>query len=169
MAGEGGGRVFDRDLGYARIVRNLGMIRAASLGGSGPSVFVGVRDAAGPHTDGTPLILIAAVQEFGSADGHVPERSFLRSTIDEQREKYVGLIVKILEASYKAPIGSGRAVLRGGLGRLGALAVGDVQKKITALNAPPNAPSTIAKKGSANPLIDTGRLRQSIDFEVQGI
>ena len=55
-----------------------------------------------------------------------------------------------------------------GLG-LGEKVVADVQRKIVALKDPPNAPSTIAKKGSANPLIDTGRLRQSIDFEVRGI
>lgn len=31
----------------------------------------------------------------------------------------------------------------------------------------PNAPQTIAQKGSASPLIDTGRLRKSVTFEVE--
>jgi len=37
---------------------------------------------------------------------------------------------------------------------------------MTALDQPPNAPSTVARKrGSTNPLIDTGQLRRSIDWE----
>ena len=31
----------------------------------------------------------------------------------------------------------------------------------------PNSPLTIAQKGSAMPLIDTGKLRQSITYEVE--
>ena len=34
-------------------------------------------------------------------------------------------------------------------------------------NWAPNSPLTIAQKGSAMPLIDTGKLRQSITYEVQ--
>ena len=34
------------------------------------------------------------------------------------------------------------------------------------LRTPPNAPSTIKKKGSSNPLIDTGEMVQSVDYKV---
>jgi hypothetical protein len=41
---------------------------------------------------------------------------------------------------------------------------------MTTLDSPPNAPATVeAKFGQDNPLIDTGRLRQSIDSEVRGV
>jgi hypothetical protein len=175
MAGEtkteAGGRLVDRDLGYRRFVANLAKLRKASTGGpgAGPGVLVGVRDAAGSDEDGTPLVQIAAVHEFGSSDGHTPERSFLRSTVDVQGEAYAVALVAVLDAARKAPIGAGNAVIRRGLGRLGAKAVGDVKRTITDLDTPPNAPSTVERKGSSNPLIDTGRLRQSIDFEVRGI
>jgi hypothetical protein len=162
------GRVVDRDLGYRRLVANLAKLRAASTG-EGPGVLVGVRDGAGSTDEGTPLVQIAAVHEFGSTDGHVPERSFLRSTVSKNRDEYLTLLTAVLDAARKAPAGVGNAVVRRGLGRLGAKAVGDVKRTITDLDTPPNAPSTIAQKGSANPLIDTGRLRQSIDFEVRGI
>jgi len=33
---------------------------------------------------------------------------------------------------------------------------------------PPNAPSTIARKGSSQPLIDTGNLRKSIIYVIRG-
>lgn len=147
--------VTDRDFGYRKIMRNL-----RKLGRANPAVFVGVRSAAGAE-----LVLIAAVNEFGSADGHVPERSFLRSTIDENREKYLALLTK---ATGKA-IDKGKSAMRTELGKVGALVASEVQKKIRDLKDPPNAPSTIAKKGSSNPLIDRGRLRQSIDFEVRGV
>ena len=48
------------------------------------------------------------------------------------------------------------------LERVGVVAVGQVQKYMTELRTPPNAPSTIKKKGSNNPLIDSGSLRSSV-------
>lgn len=152
--------VTDRDMGYRKIMANLRM-----MGRISPEVLVGVRGDAGESDDGTSLVLIAAVNEFGSADGHVPERSFLRSTIDEKKEKYLKLLTKATGDT----IDKGRSAMRTALGRVGAIAVADVQRKIVTLRDPPNAPSTIAKKGSANPLVDTGRLGQSIDFEVKGV
>lgn len=53
------------------------------------------------------------------------------------------------------------------MGKIGVEAVGFTQKYMTELKSPPNSPYTIAKKGSDNPLIDTGLLRQSITFKVE--
>ena len=46
------------------------------------------------------------------------------------------------------------------LERVGIVAVGKVQQYMTDLKTPPNAPSTIAKKGSSNPLISSGAMRE---------
>jgi len=54
------------------------------------------------------------------------------------------------------------------LNTLGVVAVAKVQKYMNDLKTPPNAPSTIAKKGSSNPLIDTGALKQSVTYKVSG-
>ena len=35
------------------------------------------------------------------------------------------------------------------------------------MKTPENAPSTIAKKGSSNPLIDTGEMRSKVSHEVK--
>jgi len=147
-------KVEDTDLGMDQLLRDLQTLGV-------PTVAVGVRG--GQTTpDGTDLVTIAAANEFGTADGHVPERSFLRSTADEQRPKYATMLGKAIDA-----------VLDGdspdpALHRLGAVAVGDVQRKMRAIKQPPNAPSTVAQKGADNPLIDTGRLRQSIEYEIGG-
>ena len=44
---------------------------------------------------------------------------------------------------------------------------GIVQKTIKEGSFVPNAPSTIRKKGSDKPLIDTGRLRQSVNYHIK--
>jgi hypothetical protein len=147
-------RVVDRDLGYKRFIRNL-----EALGKADPIIEVGVRAS----TAGADLVLIATVNEFGSANGHVPERSFIRSTADENREKYGRLSQRAVTRGIDKGVGE----FERELGKVGAVMAGDVQRKIITLSRPPNAPSTIAKKGSDSPLVDTGRLGQSIDFVVK--
>lgn len=52
------------------------------------------------------------------------------------------------------------------LDAVGVVAAGAVKVYMTELRTPPNAPSTILQKGSDNPLIDTGALRASVNYEV---
>ena len=47
------------------------------------------------------------------------------------------------------------------------MARGDIVESITQLDTPPNTPKTIARKGSSNPLIDTGFLRANVTFKVE--
>lgn len=147
--------VTDKDMGYSALL--VGINRLANE----PAVFVGVRGDAG-SVDGVPLLLIASANEFGTSDGHVPERSYIRSTVDERRATYLATLSKIVGDEV-----DGKQLAVKGLDRLGVRAVADVQRKITSLKEPPNTAGTIRKKGSSNPLIDTGRLRQSIAYEVK--
>lgn len=48
---------------------------------------------------------------------------------------------------------------------VGAVAAGAVKVYMTELKSPPNAASTIRKKGSANPLIDSGAMRASVTYK----
>lgn len=50
-----------------------------------------------------------------------------------------------------------------------ATAVGNVQQYMTDLKDPANSPVTIAKKGSSNPLIDTGSLRGSVTYKINNV
>ena len=54
-----------------------------------------------------------------------------------------------------------------GLERIGAVVAGAIQQSIRDLRDPPNAPATIERKGSSNPLIDTGFMRLSVSWRVQ--
>lgn len=49
---------------------------------------------------------------------------------------------------------------------VGLVAAGAVKVYMTELKTPPNAASTIRKKKSSNPLIDTGAMRQSVTHKV---
>lgn len=92
----------------------------------------------------------------------IPERSFLRACVDEKEKDFYKFAEKQLDKwlqsnSDPEPM----------LNALGLQFRGYVQKYIRDLSSPPNAPLTKAVKGSGNPLIDTGNLVGSIEFEVK--
>lgn len=126
-------------------------------------VVVGVRGGVPSDDPRFTLVDVATVNEFGSRDGRIPERSFLRSTIDRNRTAY---LVKLGAAGLRALVG-GRAGLVAALHRLGLEVATDVRRTIITLRTPPNAASTVRRKGSDNPLVDTGRLAQSVTWEVR--
>lgn len=108
---------------------------------------------------GSDLVIYAASNEFGTEK--VPERSFLRSTVDEKKQTFKKFIDRNKNAIVIGPR-QRRVVLE----RLGLLAEKEIVKKISRGPFVPNAPSTIARKRSSKPLIDTGRMRQSIISKV---
>jgi hypothetical protein len=97
--------------------------------------------------------------EFGTAD--VPQRSFLRDTADRNSLAYRRFLRKAMERAAK-----GKFLASQAFKLVGFKVASDVKERIRAHIPPPNAPSTIKKKGSSTPLIDTGSLLNSIDFEV---
>lgn len=127
------------------------------------SVTVGVHRSAGAHKEsGTTVAEIGAFNEFGTDT--IPERSFLRSTMDEEKKKYINIMGKVARNA-----ANGKEPVERGMGKLGRQAQQDVQAKIVAIRTPPNAESTKAqKKGADNPLIDTGQLLQSIRWAFEG-
>lgn len=92
----------------------------------------------------------------------IPERSYIRSTVDENEHKYLDNYAKKLSAQ----------IIDGNIDKYTALTImgqkieSDIKSKIISLRSPPNAPSTIRKKGSSNPLVDTGLLGGSIRYVV---
>jgi hypothetical protein len=123
------------------------------------TVDVGIIDA-GTHVDGDLTVAsIGFIHEFGTED--IPERSFMRSTLREKKKEIITLQKQLLR---KIVNGSSNTVKA--LGLLGEVMADFISQKITTLKTPPNAPGTIIAKGSSNPLVDTGQLRNSITYEV---
>jgi len=108
---------------------------------------------------GSDLVQYATDNEFGS--DKIPPRSFIRWTITENED----LIFNFIESGY-GKILNNELTKKEMLEQLGLLIQMKIQERITLLRYPPNAPATIKKKKSSNPLIDTGRMRQSITYKV---
>ena len=110
------------------------------------------------------LAFIAACNEYGTKRNgkvHSPERSFLRATFDANVHEYHALAAK-----YIGRVLDGTLTARGALMLIGARMERDVKKAIRDFDDPPNAPSTIARKGFDNPLIETRRMLNETAFRV---
>lgn len=124
-------------------------------------VYVGVTKDKNQREKGeTTNALIAYVHEFGIG---VPERSFMRSTIIENAQKYQ----KINRDNILPAIRSGTLTAEECYRRLGTIAQSDMQQKIANGPFKPLKEATEKRKKSTKPLIDTGALRQSITYEVK--
>jgi phage gpG-like protein len=147
--------------------------RIEALHGGAAVVKVGVQgaQAAANHQDGRLTVAqIANVHEFGKVIHQpkmnrtivIPERSFLRATID----LYAGAIARrqvLLTQGYLL----GKFGAQASLELLGQYVVGLVKQRIANGIEPANRPYTIARKGSSKPLIDTGQLRNAITYKVE--
>ncbi len=129
----------------------------------GLTLTVGIHEGAGEH-EGTSLAEIAMYNEFGTRT--IPARPFMRSTIDAQdaamQKLFANNVEKMLSGKGKGKNLSVAAILE----LVGARLASAIQRKITSIRSPRNAKSTIKKKGSSNPLIDTGAMRQAISWRV---
>jgi len=123
-------------------------------------VLVGV-PAGKVEADGTPLAMVAAANEFGTAT--IPERSFLRSGIHEHMPAFEHTSAGLLRHVAEGSMSEGHA-----LEVVGIQAAAAVKDKIIDGPFEANAPSTIARKKSDRPLVDTGALRQGITYVVEG-
>lgn len=102
---------------------------------------------------------LAAVHEFGKG---VPKREFIGPSLKKNRRKYIkyagGQITSVIRRKT-----SNSAVWE----MVGTMAVADIQEYMISARFTPLAASTIARKGSSKPLIDTGQMRQSITYRVK--
>ena len=152
-------RVTEKDHGWKRI---KGEMKAAQ--GSGVKVGV-LSDTQETYDDGADMLLVAAANEFGTADGHIPPRPFIRGAFDEKQRALRSTAQRLWNQ-----VLAGTLTARQALGLLGEQHQGQVQEYISALQTPANAPSTIRQKSTSagagnSPLEDEGRLRNSIRWE----
>lgn len=124
----------------------------------GKSVLVGIHEGAPqPESGDLTMATLGAVLHFGSEDGRIPARPWLDTGIESGTTEILDTI--------RSGIGKGLP-LDTVLEQVGVVSVGAVQEFMTDLKNPPNAHSTIEKKGSDNPLIDQGHLRASVTYSV---
>lgn len=105
----------------------------------------------------------------GGWGGPIPERPFLRNAMrDNQANLRAAMKQAAVSILKRAAMGDSAAMLKlQALRKIGVLAQGYIQEEITSLSSPPNSPVTIERKGSSNPLIDTGEMRASVTYKVE--
>lgn len=145
----------DKDKGYKALV-----VRAKDMARSMP-VRVGIHPDAGSehYPDGTSVLDVAIWNEFGTEN--IPERSFLRAWFEKNQPRALAMLKRINQLVLE-----GKLTREQGLNQLGLRWVAEIQERMSKGIPPPNAPSTIAKKGSSTPLIDDGILRSSIKHTI---
>ena len=113
---------------------------------------VGIHEDAGSHDEsGLTVAEIGAKNHFGFDNS--PARPWLDVGVESGQKKY--------ERAVKQTVKQGGS-LDDALELVGVFAQSSTQLYVRNLKTPPNAPDTIARKGSSNPLIDTGQMVQSI-------
>lgn len=166
------------------------LAKIAAKVGKLPQVRIGFL-AGATYPDGTPVAMIAAIQEFGAPRARIPPRPFFRSMIVKHKGEWgkeLGLVLKSVD--YDAKIA---------LDQMGQHIAGELRQSIVDTMAPGLSPITLMlrmmrKKNpalvvtgrtvgeaarrvaagekatgvSTKPLVDSGHLLNSIDHEVEG-
>jgi hypothetical protein len=124
------------------------------------------------YPDGTQVALVAALNEDGHKNGpgavfpdaYTPPRPFMRVGFKSaiKSSKYE----KIFKTSIKRIL-EGESTFTSEYKRIGPTAVSDLKQVIDEWTTPPNSPATVDIKTFNDPLIDTGLMRDSVDFKVE--
>lgn len=130
----------------------------------GLNVYVGIPAKSNKthNDDGVTLAELAMVHEFGSPTNEIPERSFLRKPFFDKKAE-----ISAFAKNQIALALVGRTTAKEALGLVGERARDIAKMAITEGVEPELKPKTIKRKGSSKPLIDTGQLLNSIDYEVR--
>ena len=141
-----------RDNGYAALIARLDAAKRLA-------VSVGVHESEGSASVGALTVAqIAEINEFGLGP---PARPAITGWAESRRESAPREIRDRMAAALKARVSVAQA-----LDQLAQFYAGEVQTRISGGTPPPNAASTIARKGSSTPLVDTGTFRASIRGKV---
>lgn len=104
---------------------------------------------------------VAAFNEYGTASA--PERPFVRTAMAEHTKEMKRLTKKAAAQVVDGKMGKSQAI-----GLLCQKVIDWIAQSIDSNVPPPNAPSTVAAKGSSHTLIDTGQMKNSLDWEIRG-
>jgi len=114
------------------------------------------------YPDGTPVTLVAAVNNFGSPSRGIPQREFMHRSAPAAIKATAPIQKALMPA-----LNAGKVTPEQILGHMGDPAVAAFKTTIDGITDPPNAQSTIDAKGSSKPLQDTGLMRNSLTYVVR--
>lgn len=113
------------------------------------------------YESGKTVASVARINEFGLG---VPRRSFMRPAVHRNKKE----LSEILRADYRQTIRNNGNTMNV-LSRFGVYVQGLIQNQIILTYSPPNAPSTIKRKGFNAPLRDTRLMLHSVQHQEEEI
>ena len=119
-------------------------------------VSISVTDAMRGYLGAIGIHLRAETTEI-----NIPERSYIRSGFDEHVDEIAKTAKTLLGEVLQGNV-TGKEMYA----TLGEMIVSQMQSFMVDLRNPPNHPATAERKGSRNPLVDTGQLQSSITWRV---
>ena len=126
--------------------------------GRGGTLRVGFLEKA-TYPDGTPVAMVAAIQDFGAPAVGIPPRPFFRNMVAAKQAGWPDAIEQNLIATDYDVDKT--------LARVGEGIAGQLKQSIVDTNEPPLKPATIRRKGFDKPLIDTSVMINSVDYEIE--
>jgi hypothetical protein len=130
--------------------------RAAKIA-KGQTLRVGFLETA-TYPDGTNVAQVAFWNEYGTKN--IPPRPFFRQTIAAKSGNWGNALGKALTAT--------KFDTEKALATVGEGIKDQIVNSIVAFSTPKNAQSTVDAKGFDHPLIDTGVMQRSVEYDVQG-
>lgn len=121
-------------------------------------VRVGIQQGTASQ-DGVDMVDIAMFNELGTV--HIPSRPFLRDSVDAHTDEINAFLQSMRSQLVRGS--SAEQILK----KIGVFQKDLIRKEIVNGDFAPNSPETIKRKGSDKPLVDTGRMRQSINYVIQ--
>lgn len=126
--------------------------------GAAKEVRVGFLEGA-TYDDGTPVAMIAAIQNFGAPSRGIPPRPFFSNMVKAKASEWgPAFAMAMQDADNNSAVA---------LTRMGEGISGQLRQSIIDTNTPPLAPATIRRKGFDKPLVDTDHMLGSVDYEVK--
>ena len=120
------------------------------------TVDVGFFVGTAKYKGGKDVTTVARDNDKGTK--RIPERPFMIPAGNKAANKTINITVGSIAGGMDESQALSRAAI---------MFKNAIQKEITNLKEPPNAPYTILKKGSSNPLIDTGTMRASVNWKLR--
>jgi hypothetical protein len=117
----------------------------------------------GPENDNLNVAQVAQFMEEGDPVKY-PPRPFIR--IGFLPRLKTPEYIPIFQQAIKSVL-DGQSSFKQAYTRLGPTLVKGLQNEIIGWDTPPNSPQTIEAKGFNDPLINTGKLLESVDFKIE--
>jgi phage gpG-like protein len=135
-------------------------------------VLVGFPEESGEHDGGMSNAVLGYIHDNGAPERNIPARPFMVPGIESVRRQITAKLKQAGKAVLKQPKKGKKSVIEQALHQVGLIGKLGIQNRINSGISPPLAASTLRSRRARGrmgsvPLIDTGQLRNSINYVIR--